>query len=38
MSKAIDQLALTYEFKERPATEDVFDPSYLPEASERAIE
>jgi NitT/TauT family transport system substrate-binding protein len=38
MSKAIDQLALTYEFKEKPNAESVFDPFYLPEASERAIE
>lgn len=37
MSKAIDQLALTFEFKQKPAAADVFDSSYLPEASERAV-
>lgn len=29
-AKAIDQLAMTYAFKTKPAMGDVFDPSYLP--------
>ncbi len=33
--KAIEQLALTYKFKVAPKTDDVFDASFLPPATER---
>jgi len=35
--KAIDQIALTYNFKARPKASDIFDPSFLPSAEERRI-
>lgn len=37
MAEAIDQIALTYEFKSKPAASAVFDASYLPEAAERQV-
>jgi NitT/TauT family transport system substrate-binding protein len=36
--KAIDQLGLTYAFKAKPKTADVFDPSFLPGAPERFVD
>lgn len=33
--QAIDQIGLTYKFKNKPGTADVFDASYLPAAEER---
>jgi NitT/TauT family transport system substrate-binding protein len=33
--KAIDQIALTYEFKAKPKGADIFDSSYLPAAADR---
>jgi NitT/TauT family transport system substrate-binding protein len=35
--KAIEQIALTYNFKARPKANDVFDPSFLPPAEDRRI-
>ena len=36
MTKAIDQIALTYEFKNgKPKAADAFDSSFLPTAAER---
>lgn len=35
LAKAIDQIALTYEFKSKPKGADIFDPSYLPDAADR---
>ncbi|MCC7345964.1 MAG: ABC transporter substrate-binding protein [Variibacter sp.] len=35
MAKSLDQIALTYDFKNRPKAEDVFTSEYLPPASER---
>ncbi len=32
---AIDQLGLAYEFKSKPKAADIFDPAFLPSASER---
>src|SRR5947209_16248521 len=37
LAKSIDQIALTYEFKNRPAAEDIFTSEYLPPASERKL-
>ena len=37
LAKSIDQIALTYEFKNRPKPEDVFTSTYLPPASERKL-
>lgn len=36
--KAIDQIALTYEFKTRPKSADIFDPSLLPPAADRTMD
>jgi NitT/TauT family transport system substrate-binding protein len=36
--QAIDQIALTYAFKARPKTADVFDQSFLPDAAERKVD
>lgn len=36
--KAIDQIALTYEFKARPKGADIFDPSLLPPAADRTMD
>jgi NitT/TauT family transport system substrate-binding protein len=38
LSKAIDQIGLTYKFKAKPAAGDAFDPSFLPVKAERAAE
>lgn len=35
--QAIEQIALTYKFKNKPGAADIFDESYLPSASERRI-
>lgn len=36
--RAIDQLGLAHSFKTRPKSGDVFDPSFLPGAAERALD
>lgn len=36
-AEAIDQLAQAFEFKAKPATEDVIDTSFLPPASQRTV-
>jgi NitT/TauT family transport system substrate-binding protein len=36
--RAIDQLGQAYRFKIRPKTGEVFDPSFLPSATERALD
>jgi len=38
LDKAIDQIALTYEFKARPKGADIFDSSFLPPAADRAAD
>lgn len=38
LGEAIEQIALAYKFKTKPAPADVFDFSFLPPASERAAE
>ena len=35
LDQAIDQIAITHEFKSKPKAADTFDPSYLPSAAER---
>src|SRR5437762_5994499 len=37
LAKSIDQIGLTYEFKNRPAAEDIFTSEYLPPAAERKL-
>ena len=37
LAKSIDQIALTYEFKNRPKAEDVFTSQYLPPAADRKL-
>jgi NitT/TauT family transport system substrate-binding protein len=37
LAKSIDQIALTYDFKNRPKAEDIFTDKYLPPASERKL-
>jgi NitT/TauT family transport system substrate-binding protein len=37
MAKSIDQIALTYDFKNRPKAEDIFTSEYLPPVSERKL-
>jgi NitT/TauT family transport system substrate-binding protein len=37
LAKSIDQIAVTYEFKNRPKAEDIFTSEYLPPASERKL-
>lgn len=34
-AQALQQLALAYKFKQKPKTEDIFDPSFLPPESQR---
>ncbi|MBV8751492.1 MAG: ABC transporter substrate-binding protein [Hyphomicrobiales bacterium] len=36
--RAIDQLGLAHSFKARPKSGDAFDPSFLPDAAERALD
>jgi NitT/TauT family transport system substrate-binding protein len=36
--RSIDQLVAAYRFKTRPKTGEVFDPSFLPRATERALD
>lgn len=35
--RAIEQIALAYNFKARPKTSDIFDPSFLPQAADRKV-
>jgi NitT/TauT family transport system substrate-binding protein len=37
LAKSIDQIALTYEFKNRPTADDIFNSQYLPPAAERKL-
>jgi len=37
LRKSIDQIALTYDFKNRPKAEDIFTSQYLPPAAERKL-
>src|SRR5258706_6989600 len=37
LAKSIDQIALTYDFKNRPTARDIFTSEYLPPASERKL-
>jgi NitT/TauT family transport system substrate-binding protein len=37
LEKSIDEIAITYEFKAKLKTVDVFDPAFLPEAAERRL-
>jgi NitT/TauT family transport system substrate-binding protein len=37
LNKSIDQIALTYDFKNRPKAEDIFTDRYLPPAAERKL-
>ncbi|WP_118135786.1 ABC transporter substrate-binding protein [Oceanicella sp. SM1341] len=37
LERSIDQIADTYDFTARPAAEEVFDASFLPEPAERAV-
>jgi NitT/TauT family transport system substrate-binding protein len=37
LAKSIDQIALTYDFKNRPTAEDMFTSQYLPPAPERKL-
>ncbi len=37
MNEAIDQLALTFKFENKPKIEDFFDASYLPPKAERSV-
>jgi NitT/TauT family transport system substrate-binding protein len=37
LEKSIDQIALTYDFKNRPKAADIFTSQYLPSASERKL-
>jgi len=37
LDKAIDQIALAYNFKARPKASDIFDPSFLPPAEDRKV-
>ncbi len=38
LSRSIDQIADTYEFTNRPMVVDIFDASFLPDASERMVQ
>jgi NitT/TauT family transport system substrate-binding protein len=37
LAKSVDQIAVTYEFKNRPKPEDVFTSQYLPPAADRKL-
>src|SRR3954471_17946058 len=37
LAKSIDQIALTYDFKNRPKAEDIFPSQYLPPAADRKL-
>jgi NitT/TauT family transport system substrate-binding protein len=37
LARAIDQIALTYRFKTKPAPADIFDPSFLPPEGDRQL-
>ena len=37
LAKSIDQIALTYDFKNRPKPDDIFTSQYLPPAAERKL-
>ncbi len=38
LASAIDQIGLTFQFAAKPTAESAFDPGFLPEAAERAVE
>jgi NitT/TauT family transport system substrate-binding protein len=37
LTEAINQIALTYQFKAKPKAADIFDPAFLPAAAERKL-
>jgi NitT/TauT family transport system substrate-binding protein len=37
-SRALDQIAITYQFKNRPKPADIFDGSFLPADAERKLD
>jgi NitT/TauT family transport system substrate-binding protein len=37
LAKSIDQIADTYEFKNRPSAQDIFTNQFLPPAAERKL-
>jgi NitT/TauT family transport system substrate-binding protein len=37
LAKSIDQIALTYDVKNRPKAEDIFTSQYLPPAADRKL-
>jgi NitT/TauT family transport system substrate-binding protein len=37
LSKSIDQIGITYEFKAKPKAEDIFTPEFLPPAADRKL-
>jgi NitT/TauT family transport system substrate-binding protein len=37
LEKSIDQIALTYDFKNRPKAQDIFTSQYLPPAADRKL-
>lgn len=37
LDQSIDQIAMTYTFKARPKGSDIFDPSFLPDATDRKV-
>jgi NitT/TauT family transport system substrate-binding protein len=37
LAKSIDQIALTYDFKNRPKPEDIFSSEFLPPAADRKL-
>ena len=37
LSRSIDQIALTFDFKSKPKPEDIFDAQYLPAKDQRAV-
>ena len=38
LSRSIDQIALTFDFKAKPKAEDIFDPQYLPDKDKRGVQ
>lgn len=38
LTKSMDQIAETYDFKNKPSASDIFDPSFLPAADMRTVE
>ena len=37
LSRSIDQIALTFDFKSKPKPEDIFDAQYLPAKDQRGV-